>query len=158
MLHVTPLAGGRARTESALHYITPCGKHIAVPRGFETDYASVPSLARFASFVLIIAQIIAMFWLPTFYLIEVVALAVICVAEWLENRDSDTAAVIHDWLFKTRMFGFWKSNYILFMAMNARGAPFNPLWKRWLFLINVCLFGMIPWRQDGRHLISKVTK
>ena len=148
MLHDEALSGGHARLIAPLHYVTPWGEHLEVPKGFRTDFASVPSLARFGIVFASLFQILAVFYSPWFYILEAFCAWVIFVAEWLENRDSDMAAVVHDWLFKTRRFGFWKSNLILFYALRANGAPSNPLWKRWLFLINVCLFGWIPWIQD----------
>ena len=153
-LHDESLPAGRARLVTPLHYVTPSGEHIEIPKGFETDYASVPSLARAAVFVLLLMR--ALHWaMMTLWkldilltIVDALAMAVIFVAEWLENRDSDMAAVVHDWMYRTRRYPRWKADWILFCAMAATGAPENPMWKRWLFWFNVRLFGWKPWNDD----------
>ena len=146
-LHVEPLPGGKARLTAHLDYIDPWGKIIMVPRGFETDFASVPSLARFG---VIAAAMFQLFTIDSawWYLAELFAFWVIFVSEWLENRDSDEAAVVHDFLYTTQTRPRFVADMILFSALDARGAPYNPLWKRLLFLINVRIFGFIPWHDD----------
>ena len=146
-LHVESLPGGRARLTAPLHYVTPAGELIVVPRGFETDYASVPSLARLGVMFAFTCWLISI-WHPAALVGMFAAYAVIFIAEWLENRDSDEAAVVHDWLYKQQKHWRWQADWILFSALAARGGPENALWKRWLFYVNVRLFGWKPWHDD----------
>ena len=55
-LNATPLEDGvNWRLNSDLVYIDPEGARHVVPSGFITDFASVPELARLASYVLLLA-------------------------------------------------------------------------------------------------------
>lgn len=148
-LHVEAMGGSRARLSAPLHYVTSKGEMIVVPRGFETDYASTPPLARFGAIFALTFQYLSRFH-PFLYVLEAFALWVCFVAEWLENRDSDEAACVHDYLYATRNKFRWQADWILFEALEAQGAPLNPPWKRLLFYVNVRLFGFIPWIQDAR--------
>jgi hypothetical protein len=121
-LHVEPLPGGRARLTAPLHYVTTDGELIVVPRGFETDYASVPALARFGVITAVSGQLCAI-WHPWAYLLEAFALWVCFVSEWLENRDSDEAAVVR--LLRRRARGWRQRGGARRCALGERppGAP-----------------------------------
>lgn len=132
-----------------LMYRDPYGNLIVVPKGFVTDFASVPPLARFASFIALFFQYLSRFlwWMVIF---EGLALIVIALAETIENSGTDEIAVIHDYLYATRLFPRWKADWILNKGMIARGATYNPLWKRFLFWFNVRLAGWVPWANDAK--------
>ena len=147
-LLVADLGDGWRILTGELKYVDERGVLWTVPVGFKTDFASVPSLARWFCFPLALCQLIARLWLPEFYLLELFCLWVIFVAEWLEDSTTDSIAAVHDFLYKTKPVSRWQADAILFQGMFATGAPHNPMWKRCLFWFNVRCFGWVPWRTD----------
>ena len=142
--------GLRILTEP-LKYVDPDGKLIIVPKGFTTDFASIPPLARFAAIVLMIAQSLALLISPWFYSLEAFAIFVILIAEWLENCSTDAIATVHDYIYKTRCRPRWKGDWILYTGMAARNAPKSGIIKSLFFLVNVRAFGWKPWRDDVKQ-------
>ena len=135
-----------------MKYIDPWGKQIIVPVGFVSDFASIPDLSRIAVIVQMASGLCFEFFWPWFFgAIFVLATAVIFIAEeFLHEGTWDSAAFLHDFLFRTRCRTFWKSNIILFHAMVAKGAAKTPLWKRILIFGGVAIGGYLAWIDDGR--------
>ncbi len=55
---------GKRMLVSRLDYVDCDGKLIQVPVGFETDFASIPPLARMAAWVLLLSQVLALACAP----------------------------------------------------------------------------------------------
>ncbi|EDP74401.1 DUF1353 domain-containing protein [Hydrogenivirga sp. 128-5-R1-1] len=85
-------------------------KYIQIPKGFTTDFASIPKI--FHSFI--------------------------------EDRDKyNKAAVVHDYLYSSKMFDRKTSDRIFLEAMEVVGIS---KFKRYLFYLTVRLFGWLYWR------------
>ena len=139
-----------------LKYIDVDGKIIIVPIGFVTDFASIPDLSRIALIVQLASGLCFEFFNPWFFgAIFLLATTVIFIAEeFLHEGTWDDQSALHDYLFRTRCRGFWKSNWILFKAMKAKGGAVTPNWKRWIIFSGVALGGIFAWIDDGRKLIK----
>ena len=125
-----------------MRYVDPWGKLIIVPVGFKSDFASIPDLSRIALMVQLASGLCYEFFWPWFFgSIFVLACVVIFIAE----------EFLHDWMYRTRCRSFWKANWILFLAMNAKGAAKTPPWKRWLIFGAVTLGGYFAWVDDQRQ-------
>lgn len=150
--------GVRSRVAHPFTYVDPWGKCIDVPQGFTTDFASVPPLARFAAILLALAWYVS-YMFPSLscamFAVGVGAWVIILLAEWLENRSTDAIAAVHDWIYATRCRPRWRADWILFMGMNAQGAPHNGYEKRFLFWFNVRLAGWKPWADDARRIENR---
>lgn len=154
-LEVTPLADGKNwRVVSDLKFEDANGFIHCVHAGFVTDFASIPSLARIGS-GLMIAGIVTLPWIGCIAIAAIMAGLVICwIADDL-NCDPllDAPATLHDEGYRRPHLGqtswtlkfYW--DWILFSAMRANG---EPLWKCWLIWCNVAAFGWVAWYQDGR--------
>ena len=148
-LETRDLCNGQRILTSPLKYIDPDGRLITVPVGFQTDFASIPPLARFAAIVLVLAQLLALGYSPWFYALEAFAIFVILIAEWLENESTDKIATVHDYIYKTHCRSRSKADWILYNGMEARNAPRSGIIKSLFFWVNVRLFGWKPWRDDA---------
>ena len=88
------------------------GEHIKVPKGFKTDFASVPR--------------------PLWWLVP-------------PDGRYTQAAVLHDYLYFSKIYPRQKADLIFYQAMRVLKVPF---WKRWAMHKSVRLFGWLPW---GKH-------
>ena len=123
---------------------------ITVPLGFVTDYASIPPLARIAGMVL------AIFWLSAEcgvrsaeYGIFAAWIVVMLSDSLLHTGRYQTAAVIHDFIYKTHCFPRGQADWILYRAMALSGTP---RWKRMIIYLNVRLFGWMAWGRRRRPI------
>jgi hypothetical protein len=138
----------------------PNGFVHCVEKGFVTDFASIPSLARIGSGLMLAGVIFGLTlsgrgipWVGKLALALVLLGFVIC---WLSddlNCDPllDAPATLHDHGYRRPHLGFTLKFYwdwILFCAMRANG---EPLWKCWLVWFNVTVFGWLAWWQDGKQ-------
>ena len=53
------------------------------------------------------------------------------------------AAMVHDYLYRIRIYSRKRSDLIFYQAMKILGVP---LWKRWAMHKAVRMFGWMPWR------------
>ena len=153
-LEVTPLSDG-ARWRSDREFIftfsaiddrtSVIGNHvIKVPKGFVTDFASIPPLARIAGTVMLLA-FLGQWLLPCAAFNAVIGLAwiVVMLADSLLHEGSyDRAAIVHDWLYYTRMYPRAECDRVLYLAMVCCGTR---EWKRLVIYWNVRLFGWVCW-------------
>lgn len=89
---------------------------ITAPKGFQTDFASVPRLP---------------------------------VVFWLCGDTSTEAAVIHDWLYTSKIVSRRTADAVLREAGKVSGVP---AWRRWMIWAGVRAFGQGPW--DGRSWLD----
>jgi len=64
------------------------------------------------------------------------------------------AAVIHDFLYRTRICSRKTADRTLLAGMKLCGVP---LWQRVLIYGNVRAFGLIAWEDDARHILPPPT-
>ena len=92
------------------------GEKITAPKGFRTDFASVPRLP---------------------------------IVFWLAGDTSTEAAVIHDWLYTSKITTRRVADAVLREAGKVSGVP---AWRRWMIWAGVRAFGHGPW--DGRSWLD----
>lgn len=135
------------RLDGDLKFRLPDGREIVVPKGFNTDLASIPPLGVLGGCVMAFAQLLSLFfWWAA--MLAGIGLFICIVSAFLKTYGKFTrAAVLHDWLFQTHLFGFTISNWILLLAMQA---DHTPRWERFLIWLNVQLFALGIYRSDKR--------
>jgi len=84
-------------------------RKITAPKGFQTDFASVPRLP---------------------------------IVFWLAGDTSTEAAVIHDWLYTSKIVPRRTADAVLREAGKVSGVP---AWRRWMIWAGVRAFGAGPW-------------
>lgn len=89
---------------------------ITAPKGFQTDFASVPRLP---------------------------------IVFWLAGDTSTEAAVIHDWLYTSKIVPRRIADAVLREAGKVSGVP---AWRRWMIWAGVRAFGQGPW--DGKSWLD----
>ena len=138
-----------------IRYLDPEGNLIVVPVGFETDFASVPSLARIFGALLALLIVLGRIFESLKWICLACAFLcwlVVMMAEWLENSGTDEIAAVHDWIYGTRCRPRWKGDWILYCGMDAKGATRNGKAKSFLFWLNVRMAGWWPWIQDKKNV------
>lgn len=98
--------------EDFSYYSDVAARKITAPKGFKTDFASVPRLP---------------------------------IVFWLAGDTSTEAAVIHDWLYTSKITTRRVADAVLREAGKVSGVP---AWRRWMIWAGVRAFGQGPW--DGR--------
>ena len=161
-LNATPLADGiNWRLNSDLVYVDPEGGIHVTPAGFQTDFASIPELARLAAYVLLLAipASVSGAWFHVVWLLAVAgflclfAVWVAWVAPLLNNDDQlDSPATQHDHEYQTLGTNKFIADFRLFISM---GATNRPMWKRLLVWFNVALFGYAAFRNDQAKAEAK---
>jgi Protein of unknown function (DUF1353) len=104
---------------------------IEVPAGFKTDFASIPPVCSIGLLVLL-----AGYSIPSLFWLGVLLIAI--SPKLLHTGSYSRAAVIHDYIYKTRMFCRKNCDGILYEAMGDCGTA---MWKRLLIWANVRMFG-----------------
>jgi hypothetical protein len=152
-LSCSPLADGvRWRLERDLHYIAPDGRVVIVPRGFVTDFASIPPLATIGGAVMLLGWLLSLLN-PVFLLIVIAAWFVVMLASQMESCGTyDAAAVVHDYLYTTQTMFRWQADWVLFKAMIAPGAGRTVFWKRAVIYFFVRLGGWVAWHKHWIEL------
>lgn len=162
-IQATPLADGKNwRMGGDLIYEDPEGMQHVTPKGFVTDWASIPELSRLAAYVLLVAVplLAAACWIHLVWLavlaglVCVFSLWVAWVAPLLNNDDQlDAPAGGHDKDYQTLGFNKFVADLRLFLAMGAPGPERTPskLWKRWLVYFNVSAFGWKAYWDDQKR-------
>lgn len=149
---LVPLRDGKTWVlNKHLVYKDDDGTITTVPSEFATDFASVPALARLAGAVLALAEIAALKWHAA-HIVSVIAWVVIMLAEWIENDNSDLAAVVHDFDYRFHRVPRWRADWRLFKALGAKNGPKNAMLKRILFYINVRLAGWWAWIHEPKRV------
>lgn len=162
-LEVTPLADGQNwRLTRRLEFFDARGEFHVVPKGFVTDFASIPPLGRIGYVMLMFG--LAVFGLGLFvhqsevlswlgFVLWMLGSAVIWLAcDFDDDERLDGPAVLHDDGYRRPRLGRrpWKMKLywdrILFQAMRANGVPY---WKAWLVWFNVAVFGWLAWQRDA---------
>jgi len=138
-----------------LKYIDHFGRLIVVPAGFTTDFASIPPLSTIGGSIVALGAILAQFW-PFWWLLAAAAWVVAMLSSKFEHEGTwDEASCLHDYLYHSRITGFWRSNLTFYEAMKAKGGGFTPRIKRWILFMAVNLGGYKAWRDDGRGGLSQ---
>ena len=137
-----------------MKYVDPWGALIIIQTGETSDFASIPNLSLLGLIALLVA-LAGVQWFPSliipFYFLAAFAIWVIAIAEqFLHEGTWDDASFLHDHLFRTRCRTFWQSNWILFVAMAAKGGAQTPLWKRCIIFVGVAVGGYFAWLDDAR--------
>jgi hypothetical protein len=115
---------------------------VVAPQGFVTDYASIPPLGRIAAIAGAIGMVAGLAWLVW------TALAVAFLSSsLLHSGIYQRAAVIHDYLYRTRSHTRGKSDWILYEAMTCCRTP---VWQRVVIYLNVRFFGWMVWNDPRR--------
>ena len=143
-LWVTPLRGMRnwkLLRRFTYHIGSKHSRHyISVPKGFITDFASVPKLTS-PLFTLIGLGL----YLLGFDTLGVIILLIICALSWFrEWGKHGKAAVIHDRLYQTHEVTRRMADLIFYEAMLIGGTK---KWKAKLMYFGVRIFGFLAWRK-----------
>ena len=102
--------------EDFSYYSDVARMKITAPKGFQTDFASVPRLP---------------------------------IVFWLAGDTSTEAAVIHDWLYTSKITTRRVADAVLREAGKVSGVP---AWRRWMIWAGVRAFGQRPW--DGKSWLD----
>ena len=102
--------------EDFSYYSDVARMKITAPKGFHTDFASVPRLP---------------------------------IVFWLAGDTSTEAAVIHDWLYTSKIVPRRVADAVLREAGKVSGVP---AWRRWMIWAGVRAFGQGPW--DGKSWLD----
>lgn len=152
------LDGVRWELKSKTVYNDPWGQVITVPKGFTTDFASIPDLSRIALEILTVCLALSSLSL-WFLLIVAPAWWVVYISEsFLHEGTWDDQSVLHDYIYATRCRTFWQANWILLVSMKAPGAAQTPAWKRYIIFLGVTLGGYVAWIQDARKIQNRQTE
>jgi len=166
-VQASPLADGvNWVLDADLVYEDPEGVPHTTPKGFVTDWASIPDISRLAAYVLLAAIPLLAFgcWRHIVWLV-IAASAVCAFAVWvawvaplLNNDDQlDGPAGNHDHDYQTLGFNKLVADLRLFLSMGAPGPNRTPsrMWKRVLIYFNVSAFGWKAYFDDQRRAAAR---
>ena len=154
---VTPLPDGKNwRLVSDLQFTDDVGIKHSVPKGFVTDFASIPDLSRLGLCVVLVGSLLV-WWrgahMSAVCLAGCVLFTVGTIIIWLSsplNRDAllDAPATLHDYYYRTPGIPRtrWYADTLLWQSMRATK---RPMWKRIVVYLNVRLFGGSSFRKSG---------
>ncbi len=111
------LEDGRLELDHELVYIDAKGRRFMVPKGFVTDLASVPRLVPGIVRVLFRGPL-----------------------------QTAHAAILHDWLYKTKAMSRRKADALFYEALRATKEGRAGAWLMWA---GVRLGGWVPWSKHG---------
>ena len=124
---------------------------IRVPKDFVTDFASTDIL-QIVACILILLDIVVLRMIPSWITILILIIALIAIIITPYGKHSK-AAVIHDYLYQTRLTSKLMADLIFYEAMIVAGTQ---KWKAALMYVAVLLFGWPAyWRgriKDKRSL------
>lgn len=83
---------------------------------------------------------------PTGFMTDLASVPRLPFAYWLAGNTSHAPAVIHDFLYRTRMVSRAVADAVLAEAMAAVG---EPAWRQGLMWLAVRLFGWLAWRRSS---------
>ena len=136
-------------------YVDPWGKIITVPKGFHSDFASIPDLSRIALYVQVIAFTVAIWWSPAWIVVALATWVIYIAESFLHEGTWDSSSFLHDWMYATRCRTFWQANWILLVSMKAQGGALTPSWKRYIIFFGVAVGGYVAWIDDARKLANR---
>lgn len=163
-LHCHPLPDGNFwRLDAPLKFMDSRGDLHLAPKGFRTDFASIPPLSTIAGIISAIVLILCgvsiyyrINWLMLVCMVlTAIVHAVIIISESLTCDDQlDAPAVIHDDGYSRPRLGrsSWRMKFYWDnLLLEAMCATKRPLWKRQLIYWNVTFFGWGTWIKDGKR-------
>jgi hypothetical protein len=147
--NVSPLPDGInwiLKSRSVFH--PALAEPVIVPKGFITDFASIPPLATIFGLLLVPLIPLAAFVTSWCWPLVAFCLLVVIISDGLNCDDRlDAPATAHDFLYRTHSRSRQLADAILREGMRCQKVPF---WKAFIVWFNVRIFGWKAWNDNAR--------
>jgi Protein of unknown function (DUF1353) len=146
---VSPIGDGRHFVVNAPFEFWAGGKRFVVPKGFVTDFASIPPLARMAGWVLCVAIPLAHRFLWAYALVGFALLVVLISDSLLPIGRWDKTALGHDYLYATHGMSRFNCDEYFWSGTHVEKAS---VWQSDVMYIALRCFGWKAWGNKTRWL------
>ncbi len=154
-LSMSPMSDGVSqRLNQPFSFLATGGTLITVPTSFVTDLASIPHVQWIGAALQVFAFLLEALRCGRWTLgISSLGLLFIILSPYLQHAGKYTkAAVVHDWLYRTRALPRWHADWLFLEMMKLLKVS---AWQRWIIFLNVRAFGWIAWRNEKRWVNAR---